>query len=1083
MTAPNPRSPILSEDGRRAVSLAAFLSALLFGLFGVWLTALLARTKTYNDLAELLDGLARDHPALFGLSAPVRWLAGALNSIPMQDQLATILVLWVQSTLFALLLWAVRRSVRRPGLPVQAGPGEIVLPREPGGGARLSGMMIAAWIGITAALLAGMPRLFDLMFPSYRWPFWSKGFVSAGLVAAALFIVLDSIAGRRGPIGALADPEPEPVAAPPELDRLREDLAAALGPALVELSVDPATSRPAGGRPAALSGAGEAHLAKLADALSPAERAAWTEAVATFGRARHHVALFEPLGAVHFAFLVEAMSLAQDAGRGVLVVVPEASARRIVGELKAAFSVHCRDITQAFWVDIGEEGGVAKSPSTLETVLVVTDETLGERLLADEAHDFAKVVERIGLIVLFDAHLFALAQLRLDLALLLQRMPAAEVRVIAHAARRRGMADALADMFTATRRGIEEMALSAGGTGAVSALAFNADVAVRDALLGAFYPLFQANRDAVEPLPLVARVGLRGSYRLREADLRLVDQGAESSFGRWYKAVTGLLGADPGSEPVLEALRRLFARRSPRLGPDDPAPVVLMQDGANLVDALSHLPAAGSGTPRLAMIACERYALRDFMRDALAGQPFHVRDEPELMPIAPRPHDGLRELARLVLSAMSVAERPAGDGPRRGIARSDAVALFEGLRESRLLAVHGLSPTRLGLARLLQGQFGDSFQVRVDPPGAAGTPPPRLGRRGLIDDDAIYVCDNAGESGRSVSGLLPLRRADIGGSERLGWVARDDHGLAYVAGTVLNARAVVRIHQVTGTAVKVDLAAGYDTGPAPRTLFCRRYRLDLDAPTAILAPPEAGPVSRRGIEVAYARLFAPLHRVTYAVINETALAQAGEDLARPPSPLPAPHQVRRTLTTGLAQLIRFECPRSHERDTDAAHGRLAFTLQVTLSDLLFSLFPGLAHRTAVISPQAAPVFRLLGASASDPVLRHLAGRYPRFEGLEPADTAAMSEALGRLLLAAGSGPAPERDAIELYVVEDWPSDLGVCGALDIHRDHVRKLWLRYLDWLAQRADRADQFHSFGAERPPEHFAFAEAAALLRAVVR
>ena len=168
--------------------------------------------------------------------------------------------------------------------------------------------------------------------------------------------------------------------------------------------------------------------------------------------------------------------------------------------------------------------------------------------------------------------------------------------------------------------------------------------------------------------------------------------------------------------------------------------------------------------------------------------------------------------------------------------------------------------------------------------------------------------------------------------------------------------------------------------------------------------------------------------------------------------------------------------------------RIAFTLQVTLADVLHSLFPRLAHRLAVLAPRAEPACARLDRDPAAPAA-HVAARYPRLtsldaacrpvEDVEHADRLVLDLArhLDRSWLGAERSTG-KIDAIDVIVLEDWSGDLGVCEAIASARGQIQRIWRAYLEWSTDQVERPDLFHRFGTTRLLDEFAFAAARDLL-----
>lgn len=1164
---PPNRDPEVARAARLGISVPAILAAALACVLGIVLTRQLSTLRLDQDFGRLMvDAASRLlSPLPKGLMTFVGELAivayDGLRRLTGEQVFADLLVRILVALAFLVVFAVVGEAFgmlrawfgdagRSPETPDQ-----IVSPRESGGGARLGGNAVLAATVAVMVLVTYLPALVDGIGAGTRWRHSGVGFVEAGLLAAGVVIATDAWMADGRLWSALwewwarffarrrrhAAPEPTPV---PSLDAYRSAIDERLATAVRARPTIVLPARPTVLREAPVLGpATRAHAEKLAKALDRSELARWHDAVHRFvadGDGRN-IVILDPLSRMHYAFLVEAMSHVQERGRGVLVLTPQATAETHFADLSDAFSIHCRDITQSFWVDVGDGGGSPKDGTTIETILLATDRTLQRRIVERDAEVFAGVVERLGLIVLLDAHLFDLTRLRLQLAILFQRAPATDIRVVAQAAAWRGMESELDRIFAATgRRGVR-LPTTRATEARLEALVIENSTRARDALIDGFYRALPADsgtssgrpyvapasRKELEPLPILARLALRPPFGFHVGDLALIDADRRDSGRRWLQAGTRLEAAEaaeaakaarvspPRGEraaakerPAAEEraassdLEDLYVRRVSHPDPDARARLLLVQDRTNLIDVLGTLAAASTTGVRLALVACEAYPLRDYMAARVADGHFDPAQDHDTTPIAPRPAVGLRELARLLLAEMAAGDGlPTADGRRlRGVTRSRAVELFAALGNRRLAIAHRLSPTRLGIKRLLEMEFGGHFEVRAEPLQTSIAPPLRLGVHLPIDDDVVFVCANAEERSASSSSLIPVVGNVLAGGNRLSWLEGDDHGLAFVRGSTIVVDEVPYV--VRGIAdrrivveITNDPASGDSgLGSMPRTTFCRWYDLDLTAPTVVVSSAETIGHGGGGTTIRQFRLFAPMRRLTHAQIVEETVAPYGEAVVQPKD-LSADDRVGRAHPVGRAVVLRFERPAVAPVD-DAARAedeitisRIAFTLQATLADILFSLFPRVAHRLAVTAPRAAPAFARLDADAAAPA-RRVGAHYPRLRPLDPAfapvDDAEHADRLTRDLtrLLERSWRGEERastgvvDAIDVIVLEDWPGDLGVCEALATARGQIQRVWRDYLDWSAAEEPRADLFHRFGSGRLVEEFVFAAARDLL-----
>lgn len=166
--------------------------------------------------------------------------------------------------------------------------------------------------------------------------------------------------------------------------------------------------------------------------------------------------------------------------------------------------------------------------------------------------------------------------------------------------------------------------------------------------------------------------------------------------------------------------------------------------------------------------------------------------------------------------------------------------------------------------------------------------------------------------------------------------------------------------------------------------------------------------------------------------------------------------------------------------TTAITGEIAFTLCMTLQDLLASQFPNHARRLSVVCPEASDVAAAPNPGPLDRFvierLRHLVRLNDR--GL-PADrsapaavsaevaqayekfSAAFSE-LGRIGQGGNKGPS-QAAVISILVIEDSDHDLGVAQSFFDRRDRIFSLWADFLrSCSAKSTSPEDTGYDFGS---------------------
>jgi hypothetical protein len=212
------------------------------------------------------------------------------------------------------------------------------------------------------------------------------------------------------------------------------------------------------------------------------------------------------------------------------------------------------------------------------------------------------------------------------------------------------------------------------------------------------------------------------------------------------------------------------------------------------------------------------------------------------------------------------------------------------------------------------------------------------------------------------------------------------------------------------------------------------------------------------------------------------------------------------MTVLLLRLEAMESFTAWPKDV-AELSRIAFTLSVTLQDLLGSLFPGMAHRFAVVSPQAAPVIEFgRDAAQVDPRANFLTRRHPCIvtpeEVMAPtaapanmqatmADIAACIRlAEARLMPRRHDGivspsrqaEAPATHLLDFLIIEDSDHDLGALRAVIGPQDlQLLTRWADFATWAAGAKD-ARGFHYGAGQTQSDALDFAGASRLLQAIM-
>ncbi len=799
------------------------------------------------------------------------------------------------------------------------------------------------------------------------------------------------------------------------------------------------------------------------------------------GQERPNVNVYfeEPLGELHVRALAETVSLAQDEGGATLVLCPDIAYGWVKKSLWRVFREHCTDVTQTWW---GQDDGTF-DPTTIPSLLLVTHEGLQQHILGRSAADFDRVLERLRLIVLIDAHRFDPSLLHQHLALLWMRVPAERVRVIAQGAPRAEARNLHVDLFRATGRTWQEASLRSEAATKLYTLVWDRTHAARDALLNGV--VASGDRHGIDLVPLLLLPALRlGSESV------YLDAWEWKEEARWAELEDRLQG-DVSISKVRTEQQPAFGR--------EPT-VALIEDRGNLHDSLLNLYQAQLPAEFLVLVASHAYPLRDFLLDpermnrAIQGSsnsPFH--------PIAPRPRGGLRELALVVLLRLLSPPAAGRNSRAAALTRMEAARHFDALGNPALLRAFKVSPTRHGIETLLNIQFpGEPLTVEMDrrhADRAAGIP--SLASGGDLDDDVRYFCAGHSQIPEAMKPFVPLTDGGISQKE-IGWVARDDHGLAFVAGTAILVRGRhYLVMRVSNAEVEVqafnDPRGRFHVGGSVGFRFWRLYRLLFDERTILAEAPRQ---ESTGIGRTAMLFHAPMERATvgYEVTDTLGGTRRPDAMT---VRLEGNSMVRRDHQSVNVAAFRYHVPQADGADPS----RIAFTLAALLGDLLETLFPALGHRIAVLSPQAETIVGQLQARSRDDKLAEvLLQRYPRMIGwtqfgydAPPASAAEVQEAVGRLIAGAdntgtdmrsGGSPAPgegdEGCRIDLLVVEDWPADLGVARAVHAYSARIERALALFAIWLAEKAEEETLYYRFGTDRLPDAFDFQGAARIAQA---
>jgi len=816
------------------------------------------------------------------------------------------------------------------------------------------------------------------------------------------------------------------------------------------------------------------------------------------------VVIDEPIGPLHVRFFAEAILSAQDRGGTTLILCPESEIEDIKKRFIRAISEADRGRLQQIW----PPSDVDRIDEFDHYTFIIASETIVQnRILGDDREHFANVLGQVRLLIVLDAAAFDPALLRIQLALLRAKLDGQRVHYIVQSTRRRD-ADGWQYLLGISRQG--GLRPPSWLTDAPSLRPLRLRRVIDGLGSSAFYcVVFREERatalrwyEELEPngIVLPPAAGLFPVVLLDVVTPRIRVQHWDPQFSRdatlWEK-FDDLLGRrqrlaagssdppwlyEPGvsrsKQPIIDEPRDAditagvshdaLAHRYPT--------VWLAEDCHNLLDLIEDLSGVRVEGEAMAIIVTTSYPLRDILADRTRVRRVLRGEDDSLAPLAPQPRIGMRELAMLIL--MRAID---------GLPRAEAVRYFRDVADKKVLAQYRFSPTRLGLKNLLEQQFsgglGDAvhlsgllfeFETRpLDHKAADGDD---------FNDDFAFYLPRHERVPDGVNPLVPvLLRDDVAGGI-VGRVHQDDHGLAYaensfilLGGHFYQVRSVERDGQRRVFADRVDPYRYYHIETGFNFIFWRGYRLGFasQAPSIVV---DDRRTEAWGLKCRISRALVPFIRHSYGFyVNDTGLQTGRPYPPLTPEYLSPDEHARRSTSFGHCFVLRL-----HQLDTTlldpATADHVAFTLAVTLQDLIEALFPGIGHRVAVVSPQAEPVYRRLFESADASLGQVLAHRWPHlidgFDGDQPivGNSAPVIEWLN------GFAPIPVRSsaaagALDIIILEDWGWDLGVIGAVDNRLMLVLEAWHEYLAWNAAHENDPNLYYRMGTSDLHEVFAF------------
>jgi hypothetical protein len=987
-------------------------------------------------------------------------------------------------------------------------------PHGPRHGPRAVMRVIFWWSISFAFLLQTPPQWFAMVTGLSVQRLDTVFFVWSGLVAVAALLLLRTYA--RYDAGGAATSRVLNWTAPPSLKEAYDRLVARNSPELL-------VNVQLGEYQAELQNEAEADLPQCSLVaarvrafynLDPAATENFDKGLDAVGRRdtqNKGVVIDEPIGPLHVRFFAEAILSAQDRGGTTLILCPESEVEDIKTRFVRAISEADRGRLQQIW----PPSDVDRIDEFDHYTFIIASETIVQnRILGDDRDHFASVLRQVRLLIILDAATFDPALLRIQLALLRAKLDRQRVHYIVQSTRRRD-ADGWQYLLGISRQGDSRTANWQTDAPSLRPLRLRRQI---DGLgCSAFYcVVFREERSAarqwyeeLEPngILLPPAAGLFPVVLLDVVKPRIRVQHWDPQFSRdatlWEK-FDGLLGSRqrlPGSssdpswlyaagvsrskQPIIDeprdaditaaSARNALAHRYPTIW--------LAEDCHNLLDLIEDLSGVRVEGEAMAIIVTTSYPLRDILADKARVRRV-LRGEPDsLAPLAPQPRIGMRELAMLIL--MRAID---------GLPRAEAVRYFRDVADKKVLAQYRFSPTRLGLKNLLEQQFSGGVDGAVHPSGLQfdfeTRPLDYMATDGDdFNDDFAFYLPRHGRVPDGVNPLVPVLLLNDVTGESVGRVHQDDHGLAYAENSVIllggrfyQVRSVERDGQRRVFADRVDPYQRFDIKTGFNFIFWRGYHLGFtgQAPSIVV---DDRRTEAWGLKCRISRALVPFIRHSYGFyVNDTGLQTGQAYPPLTPEYLSPDEHARRSTSFGHCFVLRL-----HQVDTTlldpATADRVAFTLAVTLQDLIEALFPGIGHRVAVVSPQAEPVYRELFESENASLGQVLAHRWPHlidgFDGDQPivGNSAQVIEWLNSFAPTAARSSATV-GALDIIILEDWGWDLGVIGAVDDKLSRVLEAWYEYLAWNAAHENDPNLYYRMGTSELHEVFAFRAASEIV-----
>ena len=775
-----------------------------------------------------------------------------------------------------------------------------------------------------------------------------------------------------------------------------------------------------------------------------------------------YMVLHDPLHPLHFDIIFALCEQQQSQGRMSLVVCPERLVAYVSKSLEACASGSLASLIQRGAVlgrRRGESVAIQWRRDLSYSYVVVADTDL-ERELLGPGPGGQSLLENLGMIVAIEAEGLQMSLLRLQLPRVWLRVPRNRIKVLVQVgslSNHASLIEALLPLVGDERPITPTLDFAASSS--THKIVWANGPTTTDSIFRAYLSR-QPRQDFSTALGLVtyALYGAERARRIEMDDLNINLSEAEEA------------------EKHLSQIR--VARTQQSVGgafkdatqpKDTTARVVIIDEDASIPIALAGFYDENRNGEVLVNVVAHAYPLRDYQADQLSrpGSRGIFTRYPQL---AADPRGGLREMLSTLYDALR--ERR-GDGPDdRGLRRSQIIKQFLHLLPPKLLSQINLIPGRDGFERLFQEiDVGvridvrrEESETRYEIEGVRGEfPELHFNIPILVDNQDRGFRIPVGDIGLSI---LPEQSILLDGHEHVIRrisksridSQRNQNQIAEVTVPVLD---YVWRSRTSGTNAETSRSDG--TASSPETTL----NWFLDSKT-----------SWPGASAAHYYASFTRHTVGKIVCSQDMQPLSGDRLHPPVSPLHGADQHERRRDYQSVWHLRLNRIPLLQKKGPA---ELAFTMCVTLQDVVRALFPRWRHRINVVSPMAADIFaKLRPVALTDPtsfkegadrVDALLACAYPRLRIDQPV--------AGSTPPAAGAAQV-RPTGLDIFLIEDTDFDLGVVRRLQDEPGALFEEVIEYLSWLKGN-HFSSRYHRFGAAVDGGALIFEQALMIMKAV--